>query len=77
MIYAENILLCIAVPLLVSLLFVRGEVRRYLAAFLLGMLVCLLAAYISGFLNLITGTDENETAIFVSPIPFKTRTAIT
>ena len=68
MIYAENILLCIAVPLIVSLLFVRGEVRRYLAAFLLGMLVCLLAAYISGFLNLVTGMGENETAIFVSPM---------
>ena len=35
MIYAENILLCIAVPLLISLLFIRGEVRRYVAAFLL------------------------------------------
>ena len=32
MIYAENILLCIAIPLAISLLFVRGEVRRYVAA---------------------------------------------
>ena len=44
MIYAENILLCIAIPLAISLLFVRGEVRRYIAAFLLGMGVCLIAA---------------------------------
>ena len=68
MIYAENILLCIAVPLVISLLFVRGEVRRYLAAFLLGMLVCLIAAYISGFLNLVTGMGENDTSIFLSPV---------
>ena len=68
MIYAENILLCIAVPLLVSLLFVRGEVRRYVGAFLLGMLVCLIAAYISGFLNLVTGMRENDTAIYLSPV---------
>ena len=68
MIYAENILLCIAVPLLISLLFVRGEVRRYVAAFLLGMGVCLIAAYISGFLNLVTGMGENDTSVFLSPV---------
>ena len=68
MIYAENILLCIAVPLITSLLFVRGEVRRYVSAFLLGMGVCLVAAYIGGFLNLITGMGDDDTAIFLSPV---------
>ena len=68
MIYAENILLCIAVPLLVSLLLIRGDARRYVSAFLLGMGVCLIAAYISGFLNLMTGIGENDTAIFLSPV---------
>ncbi len=68
MIYAENILLCIAIPLLISLLFVRGEVLRYVAVFLLGMGVCLIAAYISGFLNLVTGMGENDMSIFLSPV---------
>ena len=68
MIYAENILLCIAVPLVVSLLFVRGEVQRYLSAFLLGMGVCLISAYISGFLNLATGMGDNDTSVFLSPV---------
>ena len=68
MIYAENILLCIAVPLVVSLLFVRGEVRRYVTAFLLGMGACLIAAYISGYLNFVTGMGENDTSIFLSPV---------
>ena len=68
MIYAENILLCIAIPLLVSLLFIHGEARGYVAAFLVGMGVCLLAAYISGFLNLVTGMGENDTAVFLSPV---------
>lgn len=68
MIYAENILLCIAIPLTVSLLFVRGEARQFVAAFLLGMGVCLIAAYIGGFLNLVTGIGENNTAIFFSPV---------
>ena len=68
MIYAENILLCIAVPLLIALLFVRGGARRFVAAFLLGMAVCLISAYISGFFNLITGMGENDTSIFLSPV---------
>ncbi|MBQ2099675.1 MAG: PrsW family intramembrane metalloprotease [Lachnospiraceae bacterium] len=68
MIYAENILLCISIPLLVSLIFVRGEARRYVASFLLGMGMSLLAAYIGGFLNLVTGMGDNDTAIFLSPV---------
>ena len=68
MIYAENILVCIAIPLLLSLLFIRGSVRRFVASFLLGMGVCLLAAYISGFLNYASGMGAEDTAIFISPI---------
>ena len=68
MIYAENILLCIAIPLVISLLFVRGDVRRYTAAFLFGMGVSLIAAYISGVLNLISGMGENDTSVILCPI---------
>lgn len=68
MIYAENILVCIAVPFLVSLFFIRGEVRRYLFAFILGMGASLVAAYISGFLGLVSELGENDTSIFISPM---------
>ncbi len=68
MIYAENILLCIALPLLLALLFLRGDARRFAASFLTGMVVCLLAAYISGFISYAGGMDAEEAAIFVSPI---------
>ncbi len=68
MIYAENIFLCIAIPLIISLLFVRGEVRRYLSAFLTGMGVCLLSAYISSFIGGAVGMSDNETAVFLSPV---------
>lgn len=68
MIYAENILLCIAVPLLLSLLFMRGSARRFIAASLTGMISCLLAAYISGFLSLVTVYSEQQTAVYLSPI---------
>ena len=68
MIYAENILLCIAVPLALSLFFLRGPVRRFVLSFLAGMGVCLVAAYISGFINFASGMGEEETAVFISPI---------
>ena len=68
MIYAENILLCIAIPLVITLFFLHDNVRRFAAAFLAGMGVCLIAAYISGFIQIASGMGENETAIFLSPI---------
>lgn len=68
MIYAENILLCIAIPMLLSLLFVRGGAQRFVASFLVGMIACLLAAYISGFLNLVSGMGAEDTSVFISPI---------
>ena len=68
MIYAENILICIAIPLIVSLLFVRGEVRHYITAFLLGMCVCLLSAYITGFLGQAAAMTDDDAAIFLSPV---------
>ena len=68
MIYAENILLCIATPLLLSLLFVRGQVWSYVLAFVAGMLACLLAAYVTGFLRLLIAWDETEVRIFLSPV---------
>ena len=61
-IFAENIFLCITVPLLVSLFFTRGDVRRYVAAFFLGMGVCLVAAYVSSFLGMVAGMDANDTS---------------
>ena len=68
MIYAENIFLCIVIPLGIAALFVKGQVRRFVFAFLLGMGVCLLSAYISGYLSIITGYGESVTAIFLSPM---------
>ncbi len=67
-IFAENIFLCIAVPMVVSLFFTHGDVRRYVAAFFLGMGVCLIAAYVSGFLGMVAGMEANDTSIFISPM---------
>ena len=68
MIYAENVLICIAVPLAITLLFTRGSARCSTISFLAGMLVCILSAYISGFIQLISGFTAEDTSIFLSPM---------
>lgn len=68
MIYAEHILICIAVPLLIALVFIRSNAQRFAAALLAGMGVCLLAAYISSFINALTDFGEIPTAVYISPV---------
>ena len=68
MIYSENILICMAIPLILSLFFSQGDARRFVLNFLIGMISCLLGAYISGFFNAVTGNGVEETAIFISPV---------
>lgn len=68
MIYAENILICITVPLMISLIFITGKARYFAGSLIIGMVVCLIAAYISGYLDLAAELGEESTAIFISPI---------
>ncbi|MBE5925253.1 MAG: PrsW family intramembrane metalloprotease [Lachnospiraceae bacterium] len=68
MIYAENILICIAVPLVISLFFIKDKARHFVMAFVVGMVVCLMSAYISGFIKTASGMSANDTSIFISPI---------
>ena len=68
MIYAENILICIAVPLVIALMFLRGGGRKFVVTFLLGMVVCLLSAYMSGFCQNVFDLSAEETSVFISPI---------
>ena len=68
MIYAENIFICIVVPLLVSLLFIRDKVRHFVVFLMLGMSACLLSAYISAFLGSVNSAMPEETSVFISPV---------
>ena len=68
MIYSENILLCMAIPLLLTLFFVRGDNRLFVLNFLLGMAACLLGAYVSGFVDVAAGIGVEDTAVFISPV---------
>ncbi len=63
-----NFLLCLAPPLMIALLLLQGETRRFVAFFLDGLIVCLLAVPINSFLAKITGFDATAAAINLTPI---------
>ena len=67
MIYSENILFCISIPLLLAAIYTRGAARRSISAFLVGMVTCLLSSYISGYLTLLTDMELNASAVYISP----------
>ena len=68
MIHSESILICIAVPILITLFFTKGASRRYALFFIMGMGLCLLTAYISGFIDQLCGKDNEWTVVYVSPV---------
>ena len=68
MIYAENILLCIAIPLLIVLIFLHGKTRLFAGSFLVSMCMCLIAAYVSGYISLISDMSVEDVQVFVSPV---------
>lgn len=68
MIYSENILLCMMVPFLIMMFFTTHDVRRFCIAFLLGMTVSLLSAYINSFYLYMIGYSLEEGVRLVTPI---------
>ncbi|MBR5708924.1 MAG: PrsW family intramembrane metalloprotease [Oscillospiraceae bacterium] len=68
MIYAENILICITVPLAVTAAFVRGDARRFMLSSLAGMVLCLLSAYITGYITSLGSLPQDEISIYISPV---------
>ena len=68
MVYSENILICIAIPLIIGILFTARGTRSFLFSFVMGMVTCLISAYISGFLRYVMGVETEEMAVFYSPM---------
>lgn len=68
MIYSENILICLALPLILTVFFVRNGTRRFVLSFIFGMVACLLGAYVSGFIDASWKYGTADTAIFISPV---------
>lgn len=68
MIYSENILICLALPLAVTFFFIRGKERANFTGLVLGMIMCLLGAYLNSFFADIFDYDQAETAKYISPM---------
>ncbi|MCR5800359.1 MAG: PrsW family intramembrane metalloprotease [Lachnospiraceae bacterium] len=68
MIYSENIFMCIAIPIVVLLMFLKRESRRFYAAFLVGMAACLLAAYVNSYFMVVLDATRIECVRYISPI---------
>ena len=68
MTYIENIFLCLALPLILSLFFMKGRVRRYALFLTVGMAVCLLSAYVNSFFMGQYGVDCTVAAIEITPV---------
>ena len=67
--YMENIFVCLAAPILLAGMCLRGARRKgYMAFFLLGMTACLLSSYISSFMAMAIGADALTASVEVSPI---------
>ena len=68
MTYIENIFLCLALPMLLSLLLTSGSHRRFPLFVVLGMATCLLSAYVSSFFMGRHQCSAVTTAIEIAPV---------
>lgn len=68
MIYSENILICIIVPLVVLMVFLPGKTRRLVGGLIIGMVVSLMGAYLNGYFSAIYNMDATLTARYISPM---------
>ena len=68
MTYIENIFVCLALPLILSLLFTRGRARSFPLFVVAGMSICLLSAYVSSFFMGYCGADARVAVIEITPV---------
>ncbi|MCR5035590.1 MAG: PrsW family intramembrane metalloprotease [Clostridia bacterium] len=66
--YIENIFICLAAPLLIATLCMRGRGRRMMLFLLAGTTVCLLSSYINTFIAAVTGLDMAMASIEIAPM---------
>ena len=66
--YIENVFICLAAPLLLTILCLRKEARRALIFVLSGMTACLLSAYISAFFTGVAGIEIVDASYEISPV---------
>ena len=68
MTYIENIFLCLAIPLILSLFFTGGRARSFTLFIVAGMLCCLLSAYVSSFFMGDCGANARQAVVEITPV---------
>lgn len=68
MTYIENIFLCLTIPMILSLFFIKGRSRSFTLFVTMGMGICLLSAYVTSFFMCLYGVDGTLTAIEITPV---------
>lgn len=68
MIYSEIILICIVVPLFLAIYFISDNAKGFVGSFIVGMIICLVSAYISGYVEYVLAFDHDWMAIYITPI---------
>ena len=68
MTYIENVFICISVPLLLSLLLVKGAQREYTLLLCIGMGICMVSAYVNSYFMVLYQVDGVTAAIEISPV---------
>lgn len=66
--YIENIYVCLAAPLLIAVLCMRGRGRAMNLFVLAGMTVCLLSSYINTFIATVLGVDALTASLEIAPM---------
>lgn len=68
MTYIENIFLCLAIPLILSLFFPRGKSQTFTLFVIIGMGISLLSAYVSSFCMVYYGATAAQTTVEITPV---------
>ena len=68
MTYIENIMVCISIPMLLSLLFIKGSQRKFALFLCIGMGICMISAYVNSFFMMYYQVDGVTAAIEISPV---------
>ena len=66
--YIENIFICLAAPLFIAVICLRGTWKRLIIFLLCGMTACLLSSYISTFFAIERGADILFASIEIAPV---------
>ena len=61
------IFICIVIPLLPALLFMKSKARKTALFLLVGIFICLIASFINGLMQELTGMNEYEMTFLVTP----------